>query len=161
MLQDCTNENTPWLTLDGIICECKVVSVYDADTVTVALNWNGVYYKIRCRLLGIDSAEKRTKNLEEKKVALKATEWVASNIENKNIWIKCNKWGKYGGRMLGTLYLNKEDLDNDNSFNEQIIQEGYAYSYNGKKKKTKFENWYKKDMGMEMDKEKEVGKEGV
>lgn len=141
MLRDCTLENTPFLCLDGIISECKVLSVYDADTITIALDWKGDFYKVKCRLLGIDSAEKRTKNSQEKKVALEATKWVESIIKNKNIWIKCGRWGKYGGRMLGTLFLSKEDLDNDNSFNQKIIEKGYAYIYNGKKKK-KFEHWY-------------------
>lgn len=141
MFDDCNYENTPWLSLDGITCQCKVVSVYDADTVTIALPWNNSLYKVKCRLHGIDSAEKRTKNLEEKSAALEATKWVSSMINHKTIWIKCGKWGKYGGRMLGTLYLTEDDLNKDNSFNQAIIDKGYAYAYDGKKKK-EFNEWY-------------------
>jgi endonuclease YncB( thermonuclease family) len=143
MLEDCTLENTPFLSLEGLICECKVLSVYDADTITVAVKWKEDFYKVKCRLAGIDSAEKRTKNSDEKKVALEATKWVESILKNKTIWIKCGSWGKYGGRMIGTLFLSKQDLDNDKSFNQKIIEKGYAYIYSGKKKK-KFEDWYVK-----------------
>lgn len=142
MFEDCTLENTPWLSLNGIICQCKVIDVYDADTVTIVLNWNSSMYKVKCRLFGIDSAEKRTKNKEEKALSLEATEWLKSVIYNKVIWVKCGKWGKYGGRMLGVLYLSEEDLKNDKSINYSIVEKGYAYKYDGKKKK-KFADWYK------------------
>ena len=96
MFEDITD--VPWLTLDGITCQCKVVDVYDADTVTIVLPLTEKLYKVKCRLLGIDSAEKRTKNLDEKKFALEATDWLSNLINDKVIWVKCGKWGKYGGR---------------------------------------------------------------
>jgi len=139
MFEDTTN--IPWLTLDGITSKCKVVSVYDADTVTVIVPLNDKMYMVKCRLLGIDSAEKRTKNLDEKKVSLEATEWLSNLIKGKVIWIKCGDWGKYGGRMLGTLYMTKDDMDINQSINDEIINKGYAYKYDGKKKK-KFEEWF-------------------
>lgn len=134
--------DVPWLTLDGITCQCKVVDVYDADTVTVVLPLDEKLYMVKCRLLGIDSAEKRTKNKEEKKIALEATTWLSNLIKDKEVWIQCGDWGKYGGRMLGTLYMSKEDLDSGKSINDEIVNIGYAYKYNGKKKK-KFEEWFK------------------
>jgi endonuclease YncB( thermonuclease family) len=110
MFEECTIENTPWLSLNGIICQCKIVDVYDADTVTIILPFNNGFYRVKCRLMGIDSAEKRTKNLDEKKVALEATEWLSTMIKDKIIWVKCGKWGKYGGRMIGTLYMTEEEI---------------------------------------------------
>jgi len=143
ILSQSTNENTKWLSLEGIVCECKVVSVYDADTVTIALQWNNDIYKVKCRLLGIDSAEKRTKNQDEKKVALDATKWLQNLILNKIIWVKCGKWGKYGGRMLGELYVDKKDINTGTSINNLIVKNGFAYYYDGKKKK-EFSEWYNK-----------------
>ena len=145
MFEDCVPNKIPWLSLDGITCKCKVISVYDADTVTVILPLNDKLYKVKCRLFGIDSAEKRTKNLEEKKVALESTEWLRSQINDQVIWIKCGKWGKYGGRMIGTLYMTEEDMKNDKSVNMKIVEKGYAYKYNGKKKQ-KFEEWFNKSL---------------
>lgn len=143
MLSNITSDDVPWLSPVGIVCQCKVIDVYDADTITIILPLEEKLYKTKCRLLGIDSAEKRTKNLDEKKVSFEATEWLKDLILNKIIWVKCGDWGKYGGRMLGTLYMSKEDLNNDHSINNSIIKHGYAYEYSGKKKK-KFEEWYKK-----------------
>lgn len=145
MFDNCIPNNIPWLTLDGIKCQCKVVSVYDADTVTIIVPLNDKLYKVKCRLLGIDSAEKRTKNIEEKKIAYKATEWLRSYINDRVIWIKCGKWGKYGGRILGTLYMSEEDMKNDKSINMTIVEKGYAYKYDGKKKQ-KFEEWFNKSL---------------
>lgn len=140
---DCDPKKVPWFTLEGTKCRCKVVDVYDADTVTIVLPWNKELYKVKCRLLGIDSAERRTKNLKEKKYSYEAKEWLENLIKDKVIWIDCDDWGKYGGRMLGTLYLTEEDYKNGKSINDMIIEKGYAYKYDGKKKK-KFEDWYKK-----------------
>lgn len=143
MVENCTPNEVKWLTLNGITCQCKVSDVYDADTVTLVVTFNQELYRVKCRLMGIDSAEKRTKNLEEKAVSLKAAAWLSKLIKDKVIWVRCGKWGKYGGRMLGTLYMSEEDLAQDRSINRLIVEKGYAYAYNGKKKK-KFEEWYNK-----------------
>lgn len=143
MFSDCCNDNTPWLSLKGIQSKCKVIDVYDADTITIIIPFNDKLYKVKCRLLGIDSAEKRTKNKDEKKVSLEATEWLSNLIKDKEIWVKCGDWGKYGGRMLGTIYMDYKDIEKDNSINNRIVEEGYAYKYNGKRKRL-FEEWYKK-----------------
>jgi endonuclease YncB( thermonuclease family) len=134
-------DNIPWFSLNGITCECKVISVYDADTVTIVLPFSDKFYKVKCRLYGIDSAEKRTKNKDEKKVALESTKWLSDLIKDKIIWVKCGKWGKYGGRMIGELFMSKEDIELNVSINEMIIKKGYAYKYNGKKK-IKFDKWF-------------------
>ena len=143
MFENCTGDNVPWLSLNGITCQCKVVDVYDADTVTIVLPFNNELYRVKCRLLGIDITEKRTKNLDEKKVALEATEWLSVLIKDKVIWVKCGNWGKYGGRMLGTLYMSEDEMEQDRSINLQIVDKGFAYAYDGKKKR-KFEDWYNK-----------------
>jgi endonuclease YncB( thermonuclease family) len=145
MIENCIPSEIPWLSLEGVTDKCKVISVYDADTVTIAVPLNNKLYKVRCRLLGIDSAEKRTKNLEEKKFANEATDWLRSQIDNKIIWVKCGKWDKYGGRMLGTLYMTEKDMKIDCSINNLIVEKGYAYKYDGKKKQ-KFEEWFNKSL---------------
>lgn len=142
MFNNCISEQIPWFSLNGLICKCKVIDVYDADTVTIILSFNEKLYKVKCRLLGIDSAEKRTTNNDEKKVALEATEWLSGLINGTEIWVKCGNWGKYGGRMLGTLYTEHKHIEINESINQKIIDKGYAYKYDGKKKKT-FEEWFK------------------
>ena len=64
--------------------KCKVVKVVDGDTVDVDIDLGfGVWLrKQRVRLVGIDTPESRTKDLEEKKYGLAAkeflTKWVTS-----------------------------------------------------------------------------------
>ena len=137
----CTSDETPWFTLKGIESKCKVVSVYDGDTVTVALPFHGTCYQVKCRLKGIDSAEIRTKNNQEKKVGLAGKKFVSDLILDKTIWIRCGDWGKYGGRMIGELFLTHQDMLLGRSINNMVVNEGLAYYYDGKKKKS-FDEWY-------------------
>jgi len=136
-------EDVEWLSLNGIICQCKVIDVYDGDTVTLIIPYYDTYKMIKCRLLNIDTAEKRTKNKEEKKFALDTTEYMKTLILDKIIWVRCSNFDKYG-RTLGSLYLSKDDFDNDKSLNMRLIKEGYAYLYNKKTglKKKDFNEWY-------------------
>ena len=140
-VNSCTSTNTPWFTLKGRECPCKVVGVYDADTVTVALQFGEECYKVKCRLKGIDAAEIRTKNEEEKKVGLTGKKFMTDLILDKTVWIRCGDWGKYGGRMIGELFLTHEDMIAGKSVNDMVVKEGLAYYYDGKKKKG-FEEWY-------------------
>lgn len=141
-LLECKESDIKWFDLNGICCECKVLSIYDADTITVAFQWDDhILYKVKCRLYGIDTPEKRTKNKEEKRVALLARQWLCDRILNKIIWIKFGKWGKYGGRCISTIYKNAIDAKNDKSINQTLVECGYAYEYYGKKKRD-FNDWY-------------------
>ena len=47
--------------------------------------------------------------------------------------------------MLAVLYLSEEDLKNSKSINDSIVEKGYAYKYDGKKKR-KFADWYKNNV---------------
>ena len=142
MFENYNEKNTPWFSLEGLETQCKIVSIYDADTFTVVLPFNTNMYKVKCRLIGIDSAEIRTKNLDEKKIGIEGRDWLRTILLDKVIWIKCGSWGKYGGRMLGTLYMTEEDMKIGKSINSMIIDKGYAYKYSGKIRKRKFDDWY-------------------
>lgn len=131
------SQNPNWLSLNGEYLKCKVIDIYDADTITIIIPFHNTPYKVKCRLTGIDSAEIRTKNQDEKKIAIEGKKWLINKILDKKIWIDCGDWDKYG-RLLGKLFLEKNSL---NSINDEIVQNGYAYEYNGKKKKT-FKDWY-------------------
>lgn len=141
-LKNQTAENTPWMSVEGQVCQCKVVDVYDGDTVTLIFPMYGKLVKHRCRLAGINCAEMRTRNPLEKEVAIKAKDYIEDRTLNKVIYMKCGDWGNFG-RLLGTLYLTKDDLDRDKSLNQAIIDRGLAYEYDGKSyKKKKFEEWW-------------------
>ena len=137
-----TADNTPWLSLDKETLLCKVIDVYDGDTITVILPFNTMFYKKKCRLYGIDCAEIRTKDLEEKKCGYDAKRFLSDHIHNKQVWIYCGDWDKYG-RLLITIYTNKQDIGNfDKSINKLMLDNNHAYSYDGTKKQ-QFQDWKK------------------
>lgn len=135
--------DAPWFNLDGYSDVCRVVDVYDADTITIAIMFCDKIFKTKCRLAGIDSAEIRTKNLEEKKHGLAAKEYLKNLIKDKFIWVYIGKNDKYG-RPLGTFYMNEEDFKlKRNSINDDLVGKNLAYVYTGQTK-TLFEDWKKK-----------------
>jgi len=111
--------------------------VVDGDTIDVVLDLGFNLYKTeRVRLAGIDTPEKRTRDLDEKKLGLDATSWLIEKLEgavpSSKLVIrteKNNQAGKYG-RTLGWLWL-ESDTD---SINDQMIREGYEWPYDGGKK---------------------------
>ena len=138
-----TAENTPWLSLEYQIIKCKVIDVYDGDTITVILPWDGGVFKKKCRLTGIDCAEIRTKDLREKSCGYDAKKYLTDLLDNKNIWIECGDWDKFG-RLLITIFKNKEDVGNfQMSINQQMIDSNNAYKYDGKAKSA-FKDWHEK-----------------
>ena len=68
------DNTTKIFSFKGQKIKCKVVSVYDGDTMKVVFPLNNKMYKWNCRLLGIDTPELRTKDKHEKDLAKIAKE---------------------------------------------------------------------------------------
>ncbi len=90
----------------------------------------------------MDTPEKRTRNLEEKELGIDATNWLKDKIKDTlagvdELTIRTELTGGVGkyGRLLGWLYVGDDEL----SLNEQMIEEGYAWPYDGGTKKKDFE----------------------
>jgi micrococcal nuclease len=124
----------------------RVVSidrVVDGDTIDVSIDLGfDLIKKERVRIAGIDTPEKRTRDLEEKALGLDATEWMKKNLEDTiagddELTIRTELVGGMGkyGRLLGWLYVGESDL----SLNEIMITEGYAWAYDGGTKQKNFE----------------------
>ena len=125
----------------------RVVSidkVLDGDTIDVTIDLGfDLYKKERVRVAGVDTPEKRTRDLEEKALGIDATNWLKKKLEDTiagdgdELSIRTELVGGMGkyGRLLGWLYIN-EDLI---SLNEQMIEEGYAWEYDGGTKQKDFE----------------------
>tara|TARA_R100000808_G_scaffold15950_1_gene36343 strand:- start:4401 stop:4844 length:444 start_codon:yes stop_codon:yes gene_type:complete len=109
----------------------EVVRVVDGDTVDVIFDLGfSLFKKERVRLAGIDTPESRTRNLEEKEMGLKAKDRVVYKLDSaEQIICQTEKEGKYG-RILGWLYLDGQQL----SFNQELIDDGFAWKYDGGKK---------------------------
>jgi len=117
--------------------------VLDGDTIdcTIDLGFD-LYKKERVRVAGVDTPEKRTKDLEEKELGIHATNWLKDKLEgaisgDDDLVIRTELVGGVGkyGRLLGRLYVGDGEL----SLNEMMIAEGYAWEYDGGTKKKDFE----------------------
>ena len=113
----------------------KIVKVLDGDTIDVLIDLGfDLYKKERVRIAGVDTPEKRTKNLEEKALGIDATNWLKEKLEgtlagDDQLFIRTELVGGVGkyGRLLGWCYIG----DSEVSLNEQMITEGYAHAYDG------------------------------
>jgi len=81
-----------------------------------------VWHKERIRLAGIDTAEKNTP------LGKALKEFLIKNLEGKLVKLEVSKQDKYG-RYLGKVYLNSEEIIND-----QLIRNGLAKPYGGDSK---------------------------
>ncbi len=110
----------------------SVDRVVDGDTVDVIIDLGfDLTKKERVRLAGIDTPESRTRDLEEKAMGLEAKDHLAAMLESSDkLIVKTEKDGKYG-RMLGWFY---KDQESKYSINEVMIEQGYAWEYDGGKK---------------------------
>ena len=121
----------------------KINRVVDGDTIDVTIDLGfDLYKKERVRVAGVDTPEKRTRDLEEKELGLDATAWLKAKLDgaisgDDDLVIRTELVGGVGkyGRLLGWLYIGDADL----SLNEQMIEEGYAWAYDGGTKKKDFE----------------------
>ncbi len=121
----------------------EINRVLDGDTIDVTIDLGfDLYKKERVRVAGVDTPEKRTRDLEEKALGIDATNWLKKKLEDtiagdEELSIRTELVGGMGkyGRLLGWLYVG-EDLI---SLNELMIDEGYAWEYDGGTKQKDFE----------------------
>ena len=121
----------------------SIDKVVDGDTIDVTIDLGfDLYKKERVRVAGVDTPEKRTTNLEEKALGLDATAWIKDKLEgaidgDDDLIIRTELDGGVGkyGRLLGWLYIGDATV----SLNEKMIDEGYAWAYDGGTKNKNFE----------------------
>jgi len=94
------------------------------------------------RIAGVDTPEKRTRDLDEKELGIDATNWMKEKLDgaisgDDDLIIRTELVGGMGkyGRLLGWLYIG----DGERWLNEQMIEEGYAWAYDGGTKQKNFE----------------------
>ena len=121
----------------------EIVKVLDGDTIDVMIDLGfDLFKKERVRIAGVDTPEKRTRDLEEKELGIDATNWLKEKLDSTiagddELTIRTELVGGVGkyGRLLGWLYVGDGNL----SLNEQMIAEGYAWEYDGGTKQKDFE----------------------
>jgi endonuclease YncB( thermonuclease family) len=121
----------------------EINRVLDGDTIDVTIDLGfDLYKKERVRVAGVDTPEKRTKDDEEKALGYDATHWLEEKLDaaikgEEDLVIRTELVGGVGkyGRLLGWLYIGDAQV----SLNEQMIEEGYAWAYDGGTKQKDFE----------------------
>ena len=130
---------------DPYVYRVKSVNrVVDGDTIDVDIDLGfNVSLAKRVRLASIDTPESRTKDLVEKAYGIQSKEWLKRKLEfANNIIIKTelpDSTEKYG-RILGYLYIDEDSK----SLNQSMIDEGYAWEYDGGTKQKDFDILNKK-----------------
>ena len=109
----------------------EVTRVVDGDTVDVDidLGFGMVYKKQRVRMMGIDTPESRTRDLEEKFYGKQSKYHLEKLLSEQNVQLQSHDKGKFG-RILGELFVG----DNPLSVNQQMIQACHAVPYFGQSK---------------------------
>ena len=121
----------------------EINRVLDGDTIDVTIDLGfDLYKKERVRVAGVDTPEKRTRDLEEKALGYDATNWLKEKLDgaisgDDDLIIRTELVGGMGkyGRLLGWLYIGDAEV----SLNEQMITEGFAWAYDGGTKQKNFE----------------------
>ena len=109
----------------------EVTRIVDGDTVDVDidLGFGMTYKKQRVRMMGIDTPESRTRDLEEKFYGKASKANLIKILDGKDIQMVSHDKGKFG-RILGELFLEGEPL----SVNQMMIQNYHAVPYTGSSK---------------------------
>ena len=108
-----------------------VTRVVDGDTVDVDvdLGFSTILKKQRVRMMGIDTPESRTRDLEEKFYGKASKAHLESILAEGNIELQSHGKGKFG-RILGELFVGGSSY----SVNQQMIDEYHAVPYLGQNK---------------------------
>lgn len=105
---------------------CIINKVVDGDTVDVDIDLGfGIWLRDeRVRIAGIDAPETRTRDLEEKKFGIAATERAKEllPVGSKQTLLSKDFKGKFG-RILGDFKLD------DATFSETMLKENHALPY--------------------------------
>ena len=136
--EDCKNleqmtSKTNKFSLNGYKTFAKCVHAYDGDTIHVVFKMphSNEYNKWVIRMMGIDTPEIKSKNTNEKQLAVKARDFLRELMLDKIIIIECLDFDKYG-RLLGNLFIEGSDI----SISNMMIEKGYAKAYDGGTKTT-------------------------
>lgn len=116
---------------------CKILRVVDGDTVDVDIDLGfGVWmHKERVRMMGIDTPESRTRDLEEKAFGVASKERLKELLPIGSMQVLKTEIDKSGedakgkfGRILGDFLIDSRRVS------KILIDEGHAVEYHGQSK---------------------------
>jgi endonuclease YncB( thermonuclease family) len=153
--------DSPHISLAGIRTYCRIVDVYDGDSLSIVLPYNDLnhVYKFQVRLQNIDTCEITSKTLANREKAVKARNRVIELLTNisqpqslqsrKDVqklfrdgvyvaWIELSEMDKYN-RVLADIYPIGHTSTTSRSISSILLEERLAYPYSGETKKSEVE----------------------
>jgi len=133
LLERIDPKTVPKVPFQDKIIFARIEEIYDGDTVKIIVLFGDVPVRFSLRILGIDTppikhGEGRLP--EEHTAAVKVRDYMRSLFPKNIAKICIRDWDKYGGRVLGELFLETGE-----NVAEILIQGGWARPYHGEKKK--------------------------
>lgn len=116
---------------------CKVVDVYDGDTITVATLIDDEPVAVKIRLRGINCPEVRTKDANEKAAGLLAKQFLQDACLHQIVQVEAVANDKYGGRYLGDVFIR----DSGDNLSHLMLQARHAVPYDGGRK-IPYSEWF-------------------
>lgn len=104
---------------------CKILKVYDGDTLTFSWMLDNQVYKFSGRVLHINTAELRTKCIHERKLAERARDRVRELLLGEVVEVKPEGKDKYGRELIEVKCPDGRLL------HDLLIHERLAYPYDG------------------------------
>ncbi len=124
-------KTVPVIPYKNVRIPCRVIDVYDGDTCTILVMLNKrLPFRMNIRALGVDTPEKaRVPSELEKRVGKAVASHVSNIILDKYLDVELVKWDKYGGRILGHLWLSETE-----TLADYLLKHGLGRPYDGEKK---------------------------
>lgn len=120
-----TFADTPTYSLNGLKTKCKVLKVYDGDTLWIAIIIEKKLRKFKVRMFGYDSAEMHS---EQNDKAIEAKQHLESLIQGEKLLnAEFFDYDKYG-RPLVKLFVKGCCI------NDQMVKDGHGKPYYGQTK---------------------------
>lgn len=124
----------PKVPLQNQFTLARIEEVYDGDTVKIIVLLADTPLRFSLRILGIDTPELKHgegRLPQEHLASVKVRDYVKSLFPTNIAQVRIHDWDKYGGRVLGDLFLPTGE-----NVSEILIKGGWARPYHGEKKKS-------------------------
>lgn len=125
--------SVPKVPLQNQFTLARIEEVYDGDTVKIIVLLSDMPVRFSLRILGIDTPEIKHgegRLPQEHLAAVKVRDHIRSLFQDNIAKVRIHDWDKYGGRVLGDLFLPTGE-----SVSDILISGGWARPYHGEKKK--------------------------
>ena len=110
--------------------EAEVIRVQDGDTLLVrARVWVGQDIVVHARIAGIDTPELRGRCARERRLALRARDFVVARVSSGLVRLLDIRYGKYAGRVVTGIRT-----DDGTDLGQALLAAGLARPYDGRRR---------------------------